>query len=608
MFRPSPADLASLSELARAFARAYPSLAPHLSEPSRDPDVERLLDAFSSLTEHVHRLVDEGAPRAAQVFADLLAPELTRPFPASTIVAFDPPREGGRVQVQAGAEVESVPVDGTPCRFTAWSAFDVVPWALARARTAWNRDEGQTLSLSLEATSVAPEGLVASLLPLRLHLSRDTHAGRTLLLFLRCHLSAVELRIGGEGGRCIALGGTVRPWGLLSHEALLPPEAYEHPGLRLLREYLVMPAKLAFVEVPAPRGEASPEDARRVELVFRFDTELPSGFSLAPDDVRLNCVPVTNVFETTTDPVTPTLERPRQVLRTAGLPLGHGETYSVTRVMARLAAVSGMVQIAPFSDFEAAPPDALEDVFFVAEAATELQGGGATVLSLGSPAAAPPVPDVAFLSVDTRASNGALPNVLRVGDVARARSGAPLGLAARNVAPVVPYAAPPRGDELRARALAMTTLSALPVTEPRALRTLLRALDLRPQHDPQAARVEAQRLAAIVDVRVTPGRARGAVAFEPVARGGGAPAALASDAREAVVLGHDVHVVLRTAGFGGEADAVTFGAVLAHFFAHEATLGSFVRTTVTLQETGRVVVFPALHGDTSFPPTNERPR
>lgn len=570
-------DLDALSELAASFARAYPALAPRLAERSADPDVERLLEAFTYLTERIHEIVDSGSPTAAQVFGDLLSPELARPFPCATVVEIAAPRTD-RITVPAGAEFDSIPIDGTRCRFRAWSSFDLVPWVLDDARIAWSTAEGQSINLSLRSTGGF--GL-SSLFPLRLHLSGDSRAALTLLLFLRCHLAEIALVV---GDKTFPLGKAIRAWGLRADEALLPPEPFEHPGLRLLREYYVLPAKFAFVEIaPSELPEIATD---RVEIKLRFDAQLPTTTHVTRENVRLNCVPVANVFETTTDPIWPTLERPTHLLRPAGLPLGHGETYSVTRVLARAEDHPGVMPVAMFSEFEAAPSDSLRDAFYIARALPTASGRGNEVhLSLGSPLDGGVLPAIEFLSVEVRADNGALPNALGIGDVSLPTEST-RRLSFRNVSAVSTYRPPASGDELRWRTLAVTSLSALPLTNAETLQTLLHVLNLHPLTDAQAARAHAQRLAAILTVAASPARARhGDVCGEQ---------------RGTVVVGHDVRVDVSNTGFDGEGDALVFASVLSRVFAHETSLGTFARTTVKVVETGRVFTFPALHGDRMF--------
>jgi type VI secretion system protein ImpG len=597
-------DLEALSKLSQSFANAYPALATRLSERSLDPDVERLLEAFAYLGEHVRKLVDESAPDAAQSFADAIAPELSRPFPPATILELTPPPGARRVHVPAGTEFESVPVHGTSCRFTSWSPFDLVPWTLERAELTWSPDRGQALELELAA---ANDGFslgvpVESLFPLRLHFSGDPRTTGALTAFLRDRLAGVDLRR-SEGphdeSEWMTLPAKLDPWGLRADEPLFPPEPFEHPGLRLLREYLTMPAKLAFVTMHVPELPVEgPSLARRVALRFRFDEQLPAAMRLTRDDVRLNAAPVVNVFETTTDPVRPRLERPVHRLRPAGLTNETGEVHSVLRVRARLSdgarakALGGMVDIAPFHEHEAASEHVLPDVFYVAHVVSEGRGRAEIALALGSPADAPPVPDIDFLSIDVRASNGLAARALRIGDVRMPTSTSPSGVTFRNITAVTPYAPPPYGEDLRWRTLAMMTLSALPITDPRALRTLLTILDLRDPGQSQAARAHAQRVASIREVDVAPGRAR-APSTEP----GRSPD---------LVFGHEVRVTVSQEGFDGEGEVLVFGDVLSRLFAHEAPLGSFVRTTLEIAETGKELVYPPLHGDREFSPLGER--
>ncbi|MCL2725581.1 MAG: type VI secretion system baseplate subunit TssF [Polyangiaceae bacterium] len=583
MARDEASNLQTLEDLAESFARAFPALAPRLAERSEDPDVEHLLEAFSFLADRVHHIIDGGSSRTALSFGELLSPELARPFPAATILELAPPRE--RILVPEGAEFDSLSVEGTRCRFRASAAFDLVPWQIENVSVNWSGSRGQTLDLRLRTSGQeAPEsGVLASLFPLRLHLAGDSRAALTLLLFLRHHLQDAELEIGKS---VVSFRKeSVRAWGLAPDETLLPCEPFEHHGLRLLREYFMLPAKFAFVELTAPSASV-PDDATTVTLRFRFDTQLPLGLQINSDNVRLNCIPVANVFETTTDPVKPTLQRPEHILRPAALPLTHGETYAVRRVSAGVTELAKIFPVASFSDFEAKPPECLPNVFFVARTAPATRGPGNEVhLSLGTPADEGVLPDIDFLSIEIWATNGMLPSALGIGDVCVPTTSSPRGLAFRNVSAVTPYRPPARGDELHFRTLALTALSALPMTSEKTLKTLVHVLNLHPLIDAQAARANAQRIEAIVEVTAKASTMR-----------------FRRSKRVAMAKGHDVNVRLNASGFDGEGEALVFATVLAHLFAHEASLNAFVRTTVQIVDTGRTFSFPALHAGGALEP------
>src|SRR5215472_6309865 len=104
--------------LAAEFARAFPTLADQLATPILDPEVERLVEGYVELAQRIDRLITARSARALEFYADLLSPELLRPFPAATILELEPARGvAGRIEVAAGAEFWSVPVEGKRCRF-----------------------------------------------------------------------------------------------------------------------------------------------------------------------------------------------------------------------------------------------------------------------------------------------------------------------------------------------------------------------------------------------------------------------------------------------------------------------------------------------------------
>ena len=227
----------ALSELAASFARAYPALAPRLAEASSDPDVERLLEAFTYLTERVHRLIDAGSPAAAQYFADLLAPELSRPFPSATILAvtatrpaFSRPR-GCRVRHSLACRRHAVPLS---CVVSVRSSLP----ACGDARIVWSAAEGQAWELSAAIVGRPSEGRVASLFPLRLHLGGDARIASTLLLFFRTHLVDVRASLVGSPATAVTIAKRVRPWGLAADEPLLRQSHSSIPGCAPLARVL----------------------------------------------------------------------------------------------------------------------------------------------------------------------------------------------------------------------------------------------------------------------------------------------------------------------------------------------------------------------------------
>lgn len=557
------------------FARAYPANAAHLAEPGMDPDVERLAEAFDYLAAKVRRIVDRRSIELIDPLAEIFCPELQRALPAATILQLNatPPRSK-RISVNAGAEFNSVPCDGTACVFRAMSALDVVPWAVAEARAEWSAEHGQSVVLDLEA--VKPNIPLASLFPLRLHFASETPHAETLLLWFCRRLEAIELHVHGVAARVLRMGPkNVRPWGLDRTHALLPIEPLEHPGFRLLREYFVLPQKFAFADVHAPEG-ALEEHVDRVSLVFRFESTLPATTRVTRDAIRLNCVPVINVFDATTDPIRPTLEVPMHALRVAGVDVNHAAIYAVRAAHLRMAGERDLRPLASLMAFGATPPDALRGTFFATHLAPERRPEPDLCVSLGTAEDAGPLPELDFASFDVWATNGTLAPSLRVGDVCMPGPRSPRGVAFRNIRFITPYVPPPRGGRLRERTTAFLSMTARRGYDRERLQCLLRCLDPNGLTRTQAGRAEAQRLEAVESVVFRPGRVR---------------------SRGALVRGQDIEVVLGRGNFVHDGEVFVFASILDRLFAFEAPLSSYTRTKVRWLPTGLSLDFPPRHSD-----------
>ncbi|WP_394842749.1 type VI secretion system baseplate subunit TssF [Pendulispora brunnea] len=579
-------ELEAIASLSKAFAAAHPALAPGLAAPSDDPDVERLIDGFQYLVQQVEELIDSAAKRAADPFAEILSPELLRPFPCAAILemAADRPTD-----VPAGTEFLSVPVEGVRCPFRAFAPSRVIPWEVADAKLVWAQDRGQSLRVVFRRRTQSQHETLASLFPLRLHLAGEPRSSFGLLLALST-VESIEITAGeSPQSPSLRLPGTaLRMWGLDAAEALLPPEPWEHVGFRLVREYFLLPSKFAFVELSANGANetvltTSLGPAQTVAVTFQLGRALPANLSVTRESLRTNCVPVVNVFETTAEPVRPGIERPSHMLRPAGLAPDHGEVYGVLGAEGWCAERNATIPIPPLTDFEAlaqvnsAPKDKI--FYAVGRSPRALHGNGQkedTSVRFVLPREANQVPPVKSVSFDLLATNRDLPMALGVGDIKVAGGRTPKKLVFRNITAVTPYRAPPGGRPLQRRSLAMVAVSASSRRQVEVLRTLLHLLNLHTTVNGPAGLTALRRIRAVVDVASTMTNLAG---------------------ERGMRQGSDIDIRLDEAGLDGEGDAYVFASVLARLFAHDAKINSFARTRARFEGTGRTVSFPARTGD-----------
>jgi type VI secretion system protein ImpG len=266
-------------------------------------------------------------------------------------------------------------------------------------------------------------------------------------------------------------------------------------------------------------------------------------------------VPVVNVFRTTAEPIRPTIERERFLVRAAGLPPVHGEVYAITNVQAILRRSMTRVTIPPFYEF--AHGDAGDAGYYTTHLAPSVTGDGADLtMSFGAPEGGGTPLDAETISIDMLATNRGLAQALRPGDICMHTASSPAFATFANISAVTTHVPPPLGRELQWRAVAHTAINLRALTEPEVLRAVLSVYNLHGIVDRQAARANELRVAALRDIRVRP--------EERLHRG-------------AAVRGVAIDVDLDEDGFVGDGDVFLFSAVLERLLGEHVSINSFSR-------------------------------
>jgi len=125
-------ELSFLRAMGKAFAEVNPSVAGMLAERGGDPDVERLLEGVAFLTARIRERLDDSVPEMVHDLTELLLPHYLRPLPACSIVEFQPIPGAlrARARIARHAELASIPVEGTACRFRTSADLDLLPVAV----------------------------------------------------------------------------------------------------------------------------------------------------------------------------------------------------------------------------------------------------------------------------------------------------------------------------------------------------------------------------------------------------------------------------------------------------------------------------------------------
>jgi type VI secretion system protein ImpG len=557
------AELQFLRELGRSFGETHPDSAAQLVERGGDPDVERLLEGFSFLTAQLRERADDAVPEIVVALADLLLPHYARTIPACSIVEFSPIPGAvrGRQRIDPGAEVASVPVDGTACRFRTTMPVDLLPLQLTELTADGVGSNTPSLRASFQLRGQAhdavfhPDGI-------RLYVHGELPAASTLFLWFLRHCDDVVVT-GASGKKApVRLGkAAIRPSGLDASHPMFPWPPFAPAGYRLLQEFFVLPSKLLFFDVVGLDRAASVAE-EKFDLTFQFNRppELPS--RPARDALRLFCAPVVNLFATSADPIerSPTIHE--HLLRGSDVSPIHAEIYSVDAVAGARSGRGERRVYHPFFDYRHAVEGRDTAYYRVRRRPSVLDDGLDTYLSIVTPRNVAPSTEEETLSIDLTCTNRSLPAKLRTGDISAATSLSPTTAKFRNIAGVSRPVRPPLGSELHWRLLSHLALNQRSLGEAEALRSLLALYNFVERADEQVGRANRLRVEGIQRVAVEP--AKCLLDGAPVR---GARFALELDERN----------------FASRGDAFLFGAVVDELLSQHVTLNSFTELILRLQ-------------------------
>ncbi len=563
-------ELGYLRDLGREFAAAHPDAARYLAAESADPDVERLLEGVAFLTGRLRQKLDDELPDLADALIDGVWPHYLRPTPAMAIVQFAPSAHArGTTTVPRGTMVDSVPVDGTRCRFT--TAYEARVSPLRVTEVAWSG------AAMLRIRFDAPEGVSAGICAgnrLRLHLSGDSAVARQLLECL-CRSRTVEAAaVGVDGIRATRLPpAAIQAVGFDDDDALLPEQELVPASMRLIHEHFVFPDKFLFVDIVGLDAVTALEKASGFTLSFALDGVPDPLPVVSASDIALGCTPVVNLFHAEGDPIRLDPRHADHRVRAAGRDPAHAEIYALRSVVG--AARSGSK---PQRYLACRSPGPMEHPGTYQERRSRSIGGDGTDVTLCF--THPGEADVETISLELICTNRRLPERLGIGDIRQPAPGTPAGVSFRNLGRLRPPCPPPDDRDEHWRLLAHLSLSRDPLGDADGLKRLLDLLDVRSESDP----LERLRHRRLRDGIVSLTR-------DPATRIlDGVP-----------IRGVSIDLEIREDRFDSPGDLYAFAAVMDRAVCRGSGLNSFSRLRVTGTHGRGLLEFPARLGGIVLP-------
>lgn len=565
-------ELTHLKELAVEFSKAHPALAPMLSGPTSDPDVERLLEGTAFLSGLIREKLDDQFPEILHSLLQIILPHYLQPLPSASIIQFLPkPGLMEIMKVPAGAAVASIPVDGTSCLFTTSYDVEVHPLQLNDARL--EKTPGGTMQLRLFFRLTGPT--LQDWRPERLRLliggSYENAAERYHLILNNTRSIRI---VPGMGGQSITLPKHfLSPVGFESHEALLPYPSQSFPGYRLLQEYFTLPHKYLFFDVKGWDHWTDRGQDNSFEIAF----DLAPPAHVAPECKRehfiLASTPAINVFKHAAEPILLDHRLTEYRVRPADQQGGNYQVYSVDKVIGFIKGTVKQRTYVPFEMFNDQTTDTA--VYHLTRRISPIGEHTEVYLSVAYPRSAG-VPQTETLSIDLYCTNAHLPESLQLGDISQPTETSPSLLDFKNIHPPTAAVQPPIGKDLLWRLLSHLSLNYLSMCNRDNLKALLNLYIFPGTRNRASVVANNKRVEGLLDLS--------AVTADRLVRG-------------QMMRGRQLSIKADGANFASYGDLYLFGTILDRFLASYSSINSFTQCTLEDQHTGETYRWPMRIGD-----------
>lgn len=311
------AELGQLREQAVAFGQDYPATAQALAlgqGRSGDPHVELLLQSFAFLAGRLRHQLDRDAAVLPNALMAQLYPHLEAPIPSLLVAELTPRPDAAYakpVQLERGREFNAIARDEAGrtvrCRMSACFDAPLVPVEITEIRqvstTAYDglSDDPTVHSvLKLQLRATGHEKLSAvSLDKLRFYIDIENRQCWRLYELLSLQFAGVATL--DESQQLRRLSDKALHWlGFAETEAALATDLVTHPGYRLVQEYFAFPEKFLFFEL---RGLDFSGAGQEAELLLLLRSTVDKTLDPGPRALRLNCVPLINLFPQRLEPL-----------------------------------------------------------------------------------------------------------------------------------------------------------------------------------------------------------------------------------------------------------------------------------------------------------------
>ncbi|MGV3344532.1 type VI secretion system baseplate subunit TssF [Enterobacteriaceae bacterium LUAb1] len=306
-------ELYFLKQYGNLFNKKFPTIAKRLGfidGKSEDPHVERLIESVALLTAQLQQRMDDDLSELTQGILETLMPQFLRPIPAVSVVQFASNPEASTLQqtlsVARHTQLYSRTSEGVECRFRTCYPLSILPVELTSAAlVSENYENDWSLSLSmLSRARTLPAGATV-----RIYLDGQVRFNYLLYAALLSQVATLEYRKNDQ--KVSYHQQDIKAAGFDEEDGLCADDLHIDPVHNIIRDYAVFPERFLFIDLPLPTELFIDNDLTPIIATIKFRSGLTVrklsvlSQQCNTDNIKLNCVPVVNIFQQMAEPIIP---------------------------------------------------------------------------------------------------------------------------------------------------------------------------------------------------------------------------------------------------------------------------------------------------------------
>lgn len=409
-----------IDELAKArqqFIERFPKLAPFLSNTSKDPDIERLIENFAILTSKIKMELDQNIPYIAESLINIIAPNYTSSIPSMCMQEFslNSNSEINSLIIPKGTDVFAKPIQNVSCQFT--TVYDLYLYPV-KISDVLLQSISKFQSMSLKIESYKDDANIAdmNITKLNLYLGSDIYLATSLLMWFFNYLAELII-INPETNEEYKIPvQNLNPMGFDEKDSIFAKRNTGIEAFALMQEYFFIPDKFNMVTIDKLDILKS-FNTKSFILKFIFSKSLPSYCIPRADHFSLGISPIINLFEISTVPMKNDINKDGFRL---SISKTHDKYYDILEVISVFssASIRGKRYLKNYNNFERFEflrEDDMPD-FFTTSKRKDINGDEYTYLTLYDSSILMSN-EQETLSINTLCCNGSLPEELQIGDI-----------------------------------------------------------------------------------------------------------------------------------------------------------------------------------------------